>query len=94
MTCRYLTLEDRRSLEQLYSQGAGLSDIANSLKVHIATIYRELASLDKIRQRKVSIKNLICRAVAIFAVPCVTPGCVLLTRPTRTTRELSTRTAA
>lgn len=46
MTCRYLTLEDRRSLEQLYSQGAGLSDIANSLKVHIATVYRELARGD------------------------------------------------
>lgn len=46
MTCRYLTLEDRRSLEQLYSQGAGLSDIASSLKVHIATVYRELARGD------------------------------------------------
>lgn len=42
MTCRYLTLEDRRSLEQLYNQGAGLTDIANSLGVHLATIYREL----------------------------------------------------
>ncbi len=42
MTCRYLTLEDRRSLEQLYSQGAGLAEIATSLGVHLATIYREL----------------------------------------------------
>nr|DAP39804.1 MAG TPA: RNaseH [Caudoviricetes sp.] len=46
MTCRYLTLEDRKSLERLYDQGAGLSDIATSLGVHLATIYRELTRGD------------------------------------------------
>lgn len=42
MNYRYLSFEDRRSLEQLYSQGVRPSDIASSLNVHTATIYREL----------------------------------------------------
>lgn len=43
MTCRYLTYEDRKSLEALYAAGAALPDIAEKLGVHLATIYRELA---------------------------------------------------
>ena len=42
MTCCYLTLKDRRSLEQLYSQRAGLAEAAASLGVHLATVYHEL----------------------------------------------------
>lgn len=42
MTCRYLTFEDRKSLEALYAEGKELSEIANALGVHLATIYREL----------------------------------------------------
>ncbi len=42
MTCRYLTYEDRKSLEALYATGAALPDIAGKLGVHLATIYREL----------------------------------------------------
>ncbi len=42
MNCRYLTFEDRKRLETLYKQGEKLSIIANSLGVHLATIYREL----------------------------------------------------
>lgn len=42
MNCRYLTFEDRKRLETLYKQGEKLSTIANSLGVHLATIYREL----------------------------------------------------
>ena len=43
ITCKYLTYEDRKTLEQLYADGAELSDIAKLLNVHISTIYRELA---------------------------------------------------
>lgn len=42
MTCRYLTYEDRKSIESLYSAGASLADIASELGVHLATIYREM----------------------------------------------------
>ncbi len=42
MSCRYLTFKDRQKLEELYSRGAELSDIAKTLGVHLATIYREL----------------------------------------------------
>lgn len=42
MTCRYLTFDDRKSLEALYAAGAALPDIAAKLGVHLATIYREL----------------------------------------------------
>lgn len=42
MTCRYLTYEDRKSIEALYTAGVSLADIATELGVHLATIYREL----------------------------------------------------
>lgn len=42
MTCRYLTFEDRKSLEALYAEGKELYEIADTLGVHLATIYREL----------------------------------------------------
>ena len=42
MTCRYLTFEDRKSLEALYAEGKELSEIADTLGVHLATVYREL----------------------------------------------------
>ena len=42
MTCRYLTYEDRKSIEALYTAGVSLADIASELGVHLATIYREL----------------------------------------------------
>lgn len=37
-----MTYEDRKSLERLYANGAELSDIADTLGVHISTVYREL----------------------------------------------------
>lgn len=43
MICRYLDYEDRKNLEALYAAGKSLADIANTLGVHLATIYRELA---------------------------------------------------
>lgn len=46
MTCHYLSLEDRRSLERLYSEGVELTEIAKKLGVHLATIYRELTRGD------------------------------------------------
>ena len=42
MTCRYLTYEDRKSIEALYKAGESLVDIASELGVHLATIYREM----------------------------------------------------
>ena len=42
MTCRYLTYEDRKSIEALYAAGVSLADIASELGVHLATIYREM----------------------------------------------------
>lgn len=46
MTCRYLTFEDRKSFEIIYSAGASLPDIAAELGVHLATVYRELTRGD------------------------------------------------
>lgn len=43
ITCRYITYEDRKHLEQLYSAGAAISDIAVTLNIHISTAYREIA---------------------------------------------------
>jgi len=43
MTCRYMTFDDRKKLEELYAKGEELAALANSLGVHLATIYRELA---------------------------------------------------
>lgn len=43
MTCRYMTFDDRKRLEELYTKGDELTSIADSLGVHLATIYRELA---------------------------------------------------
>lgn len=40
---QHLTFEDRKLLEKEYTAGAGLSDIATVLGVHISTVYRELA---------------------------------------------------
>lgn len=42
MNCRYLTYDDRKSIEALYASGVSLTDIASELGVHLATIYREL----------------------------------------------------
>jgi IS30 family transposase len=42
MTCRYLTYEDRKSIENLYKSGESLVEIASELGVHLATIYREM----------------------------------------------------
>ena len=42
ITCKYFTYEDRKHFEEQYNAGAALSDIADTLGVHISTIYREL----------------------------------------------------
>ncbi len=42
MTCRYLTFEDRKSIEALYAANISLVEIASKLGVHLATIYREM----------------------------------------------------
>lgn len=42
MTCRYLTFEDRKSIEALYAANTSLVEIASKLGVHLATIYREM----------------------------------------------------
>lgn len=42
ITCRYFTYEDRKHFEEQYNAGAALPDIADTLGVHISTIYREL----------------------------------------------------
>ena len=42
ITCRYFTYEDRRKLEDLYNAGSALPNIADTLGVQLATIYREL----------------------------------------------------
>lgn len=39
---KLLTYEDRKKIEEMYSQNVRTLDIANSLGVHTATIYREL----------------------------------------------------
>ena len=39
---RHLTHTDRIKLETLHTKGYSIRDIANSLKVHISTVYREL----------------------------------------------------
>lgn len=41
-TYRYLTLADREKLARLYLRGDRPQDIANTLGVHVATIYKEL----------------------------------------------------
>ena len=43
MKCRYLTFDDRKKIEALYVSGASLAAIADTLGVHLVTIYRELA---------------------------------------------------
>ena len=42
ITCRYFTYEDRKHFEEQYKAGAALPDIADTLGVHISTVYREL----------------------------------------------------
>lgn len=42
ITCRYFTYEDRKRFEEQYNAGVALPDIADTLGVHISTIYREL----------------------------------------------------
>ena len=42
MSCRYITFEDRKQFEKLYTDNMSLKDIASALGVHLATIYREL----------------------------------------------------
>ena len=39
---KYLTYENRKDLEMWYSDGVPLQIIADRLKVHISTVYREL----------------------------------------------------
>lgn len=39
---RYLTIDDRKTLEKLYSRGAPVRAIAEQLGFHTATIYKEL----------------------------------------------------
>lgn len=39
---RYLTLADREKLEALYLDGQRVQDIADTLGVHVATVYKEL----------------------------------------------------
>lgn len=42
MGMRHLSYDDRKKLEKLYRSGKEISEIAGALKVHEATIYREL----------------------------------------------------
>lgn len=42
MALRYLTYEDRKTLESLYSAGTPLPEIADAVGTSLATIYREL----------------------------------------------------
>ena len=42
ITCRYFTYEDRKQLEEQYKAGSALSEIADTLGVHLSTVYREL----------------------------------------------------
>lgn len=42
MKCKNLTYEDRKKLEKLYAENINFSEIALTLGVHIATIYREI----------------------------------------------------
>ncbi len=42
MGCRYLTFENRKTLEALYAANEELTTIAAALGVHLATVYREL----------------------------------------------------
>lgn len=42
ITCRYFTYDDRKQLEDRYNAGTALTEIADSLGVHLSTIYREL----------------------------------------------------
>lgn len=42
ITCRYFTYENRKQLEEQYNAGSALSKIANTLGVHLSTVYREL----------------------------------------------------
>lgn len=39
---RYLTLKDRELLESLYLKGERPQDIADTIDVHVATVYKEL----------------------------------------------------
>jgi IS30 family transposase len=43
---KYLTLEDRHEIERRYGAGDRPADIARSLEIHPATIYREIAKGD------------------------------------------------
>ncbi len=43
MKSRYLTFDDRKKIEALYVSGASKKAIADTLGVHLGTIYRELA---------------------------------------------------
>lgn len=39
---RYMTLADRQKLESLYLKGERVQDIADTIGVHVATVYKEL----------------------------------------------------
>lgn len=39
---RYMTLADRETLEALYLKGERVQDIADSIGVHVTTVYKEL----------------------------------------------------
>lgn len=42
MGARHLTLKDRKELAKLYKSGCAISEIAEKLNVHRATVYKEL----------------------------------------------------
>ena len=42
MKRHYLNLAERKHIEDMLREGASVSEIADELSVHIATIYREL----------------------------------------------------
>lgn len=57
MTCKYLTLQDRKKISKLYLEETRVLDIANKIGCHPATIYEELrrgytGKLDKNQRRE------------------------------------------
>lgn len=42
MSCKYLTLQDRKKIAKLYKEETRVLDIANEVGCHPATIYEEL----------------------------------------------------
>lgn len=42
MKCKNLTYADRKKIEKLYAENTSFNEIALTLGVHIATVYREI----------------------------------------------------